>query len=175
MPFPLIPLLIGAGLGAISGAANKKKQAQNDAFRKAAITYSPWTGMGDPGTTNLSGPLTGAIQGGAQGAMFGSMGGFGGGASAAASKALPANPIPVNQQIAPQAEIGGLTSEAGELSGADFKKLGIAPTKYANMGTEMGAAAGGLENPLGNQMKSLQDVMKWQMMMQVMKQMQGNG
>lgn len=171
MAFPLIPLLIGAGLGAVSGMANKKKQKQNDAFRKATIMYSPWTGMGDPGTTNLPGPLTGAVQGGAQGAMFGSLGGFGG--ADAATKAMPANPIPVNQQIAPQAEIGGMTSEVGGLSDADYGKLGITPTKYANMGTEMGAAAGGMENPLKNDVMGLQRYLQMQILMDAMKQRNG--
>jgi hypothetical protein len=76
-----IPLAIGAGLGALKGNKNVKKQAENDKYRKAAITYSPWTKMGDPGSTDLPGVLESGISGAAMGALAGNA--LGGGAATA--------------------------------------------------------------------------------------------
>lgn len=59
------------GLGLYQGMQNEKRMKANDKFRKAAITYSPWTGMGDPGSQQLPGMLQSGLQGAATGAMIG--------------------------------------------------------------------------------------------------------
>lgn len=69
----LIAALAGGGLGLLKGAQNEKKMQEHDKFRKAAITYSPWTGMGDPGQLNLPDTLSSSLSGAATGAMIGSM------------------------------------------------------------------------------------------------------
>lgn len=73
-----IAMLAGAGMGLLKGKRNEEKMADNDKFRKAAITYSPWTGMGDPGSQQLPGTLESGLGGAATGAMIGSMGAKGG-------------------------------------------------------------------------------------------------
>lgn len=89
-----IGLLAGAGLGALKGNANVKKEAENDRYRKVAVAMSPWTGQGDPGALNLGGPLesaaSGAALGGQVGGMMGKMG--------AAAPAAAAAPAPVAPQ-----------------------------------------------------------------------------
>jgi len=75
-----------AGAGAIKGALDaksaKKKQEKHDAFRKTAMQYSPWTGMGDVGAGNfgntdaLSGALGGGLKGFAMGSTINSMAGM---------------------------------------------------------------------------------------------------
>jgi len=82
--------LITAAAGAAKGYGNQKQQKKNDEFRKAAIRYSPWTGMQDPGAQNAGqGVLGSAIQGGITGALaaqsFGGAGAAGAGAGAGAS------------------------------------------------------------------------------------------
>jgi len=68
---------VGAVKGTMDANAANKRQQKNDAYRKAAITYSPWTQMGDPGspdvgnTNAFSGALGGGLQGAATGAMIG--------------------------------------------------------------------------------------------------------
>ena len=85
-----IGLLAGAAKGVLDSRANSKNQKKQDAFRKAAIAYSPWTGMGDPGAVN-SGPqgLNAMLGGATQGAMIGALGGQAGlwGAQAAPAAA----------------------------------------------------------------------------------------
>ena len=77
---------VGAVKGGIDAKKNKEAAREHDAYRKEAIRYSPWTGLGDPGaaqvgnTSALSGALGGAVQGASIGNSF--SGGFGGGASA---------------------------------------------------------------------------------------------
>lgn len=78
-----IGLLVGGGLGALKGIQNQKKMEEHDKFRKAALTYSPWTGMGDPGALNLPGTLESGASGAAMGAATGNL--FGGAAIAAPS------------------------------------------------------------------------------------------
>lgn len=69
-----------AGLGLLQGAANQKKMERQNQYRAEAIKYSPWTGMGDPGTKELPDALQMGLQGAAMGAMMGNaMGGGGGG------------------------------------------------------------------------------------------------
>ncbi len=78
----------GAVKGAVEGEANKKNQRRQDAFRKAAIQYSPWSGMSDPGAVNagpqgLQSITGGAIQGGVLGALGQGAGLWGGAAETA--------------------------------------------------------------------------------------------
>jgi len=85
----------GATKGIIDANVAKKKQEKQDAFRKAAITYSPWTGMTDPGAGNFGNQsgLSGALGGGLQGFSMGSMiNGMGGGAKAANPTTIEAAP-----------------------------------------------------------------------------------
>ena len=66
----------GAVKGSIDAKQAKKQQAKNDAFRRASIRYSPWTGLGDPGyqSAGNTNALSGAIGGGLQGASIGLLG-----------------------------------------------------------------------------------------------------
>lgn len=86
MALPLILALAGAALGAMS---SKRKQDQADAqnkYRKAAIQYSPWTGMGDPGGASAPSMLEGAVGGALTGAQLGgTLGSLGGAETAAAA------------------------------------------------------------------------------------------
>lgn len=66
----LIPMAIGAVAGAAQGQANKERMQKEAKFRKAAIQYSPWTGMGDPGMSNLPGEFTSGLKGLAGGAAL---------------------------------------------------------------------------------------------------------
>lgn len=71
-----IAALLGGGLGLYRGVRNEQRMKDQDKFRKAAITYSPWTGMGDPGAMHLPGVVESSISGAATGAMLGNaMGG----------------------------------------------------------------------------------------------------
>ena len=77
----------GAVLGGAQGNANRKQQKKEDAYRKAVIEHSPWTGMQDRGPVNAGpGVLGGALKGGMQGALLGSsLGSMGGGAATGGS------------------------------------------------------------------------------------------
>lgn len=86
-----IPMLLLAGAGGLLGAMKAKRQqdqadAQNK-YRKAALTYSPWTGMSDPGgasaPTMLEGALGGALTGAQLGGALNQLPGVGEGAAAA--------------------------------------------------------------------------------------------
>lgn len=68
-----IGLLAGVGLGLLRGNRNAKKNEEQDRYRKAAMLYSPWTGMGDVGGGNAPGVLDSALQGAALGSSVGSM------------------------------------------------------------------------------------------------------
>ncbi len=59
--------LIGGGLGALKGISNNARNKKDAAFRKAALMYSPWTGMGDPGQPERAGVLGSVLQGGLAG------------------------------------------------------------------------------------------------------------
>lgn len=72
---PLILAGAGAGMGLMKGMSNQKKNAEDARFRKAAIEFSPWTGMADPGRANRAGVMDSTFQG--------AMGGLGMGQSAA--------------------------------------------------------------------------------------------
>lgn len=64
----------GATSGYLKGKRNEKNQEANAKFRKAAIQYSPWTKLSDPGAgPQGAGGLEAAIGGGMQGAAMGSM------------------------------------------------------------------------------------------------------
>lgn len=75
-----VTVAIAGGLGAYKGIKNEERMAANDKFRKAAITYSPWTGMSDPGSVSLPGVLESGVQGAAMGATLGNALGTGGAA-----------------------------------------------------------------------------------------------
>lgn len=69
----LIGALIGAGLGLLKGQAGAKKNEEQDRYRKQAMLYSPWTGMGDVGGGTAPGMTDSIISGAAGGAMIGNM------------------------------------------------------------------------------------------------------
>lgn len=100
-----IGLLLGAGTGLLKGNANVKKKVEEDKYRKMAVAMSPWTGMGDPGGSNLPGPLESAASGAALGGQVGGM--FGGGAAAPAASATMASSAPQVPQYAGQNMLGG--------------------------------------------------------------------
>ncbi|HZX13713.1 MAG TPA: hypothetical protein VFF49_04860 [Thermodesulfobacteriota bacterium] len=68
-----IGLLAGGGLGLLKGITNEKKMKQAAKFREAALRYSPWTGMNDPGDLNLPGALSSGLQGAALGGLAGGL------------------------------------------------------------------------------------------------------
>jgi hypothetical protein len=114
---------VGAVKGGLDAKSAKKKQAKHDAFRKASIQYSPWSGMGDPGAGNfgntdaMSGMLGGGLQGYALGSMAGgAMGGAAGGANGGQGIS-PASAQTVNKMQnavgAGQVNLGGGTNPWG--------------------------------------------------------------
>lgn len=66
----------GAVKGGLDARENRKRQAKLDNYRRAAIAYSPWTGLGDPGymSAGNTNTMSGMLGGGMQGAMIGAMG-----------------------------------------------------------------------------------------------------
>jgi hypothetical protein len=76
-------LAVGAALGAAKGMSNASANKKDEKFRKAAITYSPWTGMQDPGQKQRTGVMGSMLQGGLMGASMGGAGGILGGGAAA--------------------------------------------------------------------------------------------
>lgn len=95
LPLWAIGALAGAGLGAIKGKKNEDKMKQHEKFREAAIRYSPWSGMSDPGSMQLPDTMSSMLSGAALGGVTGSM--FGGAAPAAtAATAAPAASTAVN-------------------------------------------------------------------------------
>lgn len=112
MAIPVWAALAGAGAlkGALDANAAKKNQKEHDSYRKAAIQYSPWTGMTDPGAGNFGNQnmLSGALGGGLKGALYGkmiggsigSLGGAGaGGAGGGIGGATSANPGPYTMMM----------------------------------------------------------------------------
>ena len=157
MAIPLWAAVAGAGAlkGVLDARANKKKQKQLDAFRRAAITYSPWTGMGDPGpmsagnTSMFGGALQGGIQGGMLAALAGNAGLLGkggatqslfGGGSAATAPGITTGPT---------LEQAGLT-EADLASRVASQKAAAAAAPVAQ---QAAASAGAIGNqaPVGQQ------------------------
>jgi len=68
-----IGLLAGAALGVLRGKKNEARMEENDKFRRAAIQYSPWTKMSDPGSAVMPGMLEAGTTGAATGAMVGNL------------------------------------------------------------------------------------------------------
>jgi hypothetical protein len=108
-----IGLLAGAGLGLLSGNKKIKEKAANDRYRKVALAMSPWTGMGDPGTSEagsmLGSAAGGALKGGMAGSMFGGAGG--------------------NKWTA----LGDQTAASGGMTGANgltIQQMGMTPEQY---------------------------------------------
>lgn len=145
----MLPLLIGAGLGGIAGLIkgkkNEEKMADQDRFRKAALTYSPWTGMGDPGALNLPGGLSSALGGAAMGALTGEMFGEAEGAVDPA--------VTGSAQAAAPSALGTL---AGSQSAQGFGQMAaFSPQLMQQAGAmgSMGGSAGALGTSMaGNQM-----------------------
>lgn len=113
-----IGLLVGGGAGLLKGAKNEKKMKEHAKFREAALRYSPWTGMGDPGDLNLPGMLESGLQGGALGATVGNLvpaggatGSLASGTSAATGGMAPAGMI--NAMAAPTSGAAGVVPFAG--------------------------------------------------------------
>jgi hypothetical protein len=122
-----IGLLAGAGLGALKGNANVKKEAENDRYRKVAVAMSPWTGQGDPGALNLGGPLesaaSGAALGGQVGGMMGKMGAAGAQENVAGTEGL---------ENAARGALGGQAQQLGA-------QYGVSPqgtTPYSMIGQQ---------------------------------------
>lgn len=96
----MAPLLIASLLGgaALGGMKAKRQQAQADQqnkFRKAAIMYSPWTGMSDPGGATAPSDLEGLLGGALTGAQVGgALQGLGIGAEEAVASA-PTGMLPI--------------------------------------------------------------------------------
>lgn len=73
----LIAMLASAGLGLLKGSGNAEKNRQSADYRRAALKYAPWTGMSDPGQSQLPGALESALQGGITGLQVGKFAGLG--------------------------------------------------------------------------------------------------
>lgn len=132
----MLPLLLaagGAGLGLVKGYQNNKKNEADAKFRKAAITYSPWTGMQDPGRgPDRAGMFDSALSGAGSGLALsqGGMGGAGGlagmmgGGEAAAAGGAAAAPA-VAPQVAPYQALQ---------MGKRNNWSGMATNQYGNVG-----------------------------------------
>ena len=139
---------VGAIAGSRSAAANRKQARAHDAFRKQAITYSPWTGMGDPGAANVgntdtfTGMLGGAAQGYALGSgiggAFGKMGGAAGGGMATSASS------PLGGQ-AMAADLGKMNTGAGMQAAQNA----LSPTSTQGMWSNMAQKSGGLGGSAG--------------------------
>lgn len=144
---------VGAIAGSRTASANRKRARAHDAFRKQAITYSPWTGMGDPGAANVgntdtfTGMLGGAAQGYALGSgIGGAFGKMGGAANAAntASNAQGAMNVGMNTGQAmtlPAQNIGsGMMANNMGSAGAMGSSMGQAPLNnyWEQMGGKFG-------------------------------------
>ena len=137
----LLGALLGGGLGAVKSIHNKKLNDDQDAYRRAVIQYSPWTGMSDPGGGTRQTGLMPIVSGAALGGITGGM--FGGAAPAAAEGATAASGA---------GSLGG-TSMANEL-GSEFGKTAAlsngaaSPAGYLSLGKGANAlAAPGLIAP----------------------------
>lgn len=107
---------IGAGLGALQGRANEKRQKKLDEGRRAAIRYSWASGLKDPGAQSAGpGMLSSALQGGLQGAMIGQAAGLGGANAAATQQGSPLA-MNMTQMQQPSPVMGGGTMPMGRWS-----------------------------------------------------------
>jgi hypothetical protein len=119
MAFPLILGLAGAGAlkGMMDSKENRRMQRQMDDSRKATIMYSPWTGMSDPGYTNvgntsaLGGILGGGLQGASIGMMANGLMGAGGGTPSAGAQGTQ-NVLGGQDMSAQLGEMGGGAEKA---------------------------------------------------------------
>lgn len=154
---------ITAALGVKKGMDNEKRMEKQDQFRKASIMYSPWTGMGDPGSQQLPGALESGIQGGLTGAMISTAGAKGGGATEAASSGTTA-----------AAGNGGVTLGAADM-GQKMEALKFSPQEmqapmqggvYTSMGPQPGSAGalGTGANQQGLNFESTNPMLKYSFM-----------
>lgn len=126
---------ITTALGAKKGMDNEARMEKNDKFRKAAITYSPWTGMGDPGSQQLPGALESGVSGGLTGAMLGNAMGNSAGAAKVAGG-----------EVAGGQAVAGGAGDAMKTQGLDFGQQGTGT--YTAMGQQGSAGALGQQpNP----------------------------
>lgn len=151
-----------AAVGAIAGSrtanANRKRARAHDQYRKAAITYSPWTGMGDPGAANVGNTdsFTGMLGGAAQGYALGSgiggafkgMGGAAGGGMATSASS------PLGGQAMSQ-ELGKMGTNVGKMQ----SQLGGTQGMWSNMAQSqgMGGSAGALGSATNSMFKQPQN------------------
>lgn len=144
-----------AAVGAVSGAQaanrNRKAARAHDAYRKAAITYSPWTGMGDPGAANVgntdtfSGMLGGAAKGFAVGSgIGGAFKGMGGASNFATTPGSPLGGEAMAQNLGEQ--FTGAGSGIGQAQSA-LAGAGNAQGMWGQMAQKTGMGSAGA---LGN-------------------------
>lgn len=103
----------GAIKGGMDANANRRRAKEHDKFRKAAIQYSPWSGMGDPGAGNFgtTDMLSGALGGGLQGYSMGStIKGMGANVNTPAQLPEDTNMVAMNYQSQAPQQIGGAKS-----------------------------------------------------------------
>ena len=129
---------ISAALGAKKGMDNQDRMEKNDKFRKAAIQYSPWTGMGDPGSQQLPGALESGVSGGLTGAMLGNAMGN----STCAAK-VAGGEVGSGQAVAGGA--GDAMKMPGGAQQLDFSQQNVGP--YTAMGGQGSAGALGGQQP----------------------------
>jgi len=156
---------VGAVAGSRAANQNRKQARAHDAFRKQAITYSPWTGMGDPGAANVgntdsfTGMLGGAAQGYAVGSGIGGAFGKMGGAAAGAGGmgAAGQNALGSNQMVG---ELGQMGQNMGQMQAS----LGSAgPGTWSQMAGSAGAlgSANQMQMPqLGSGMMGMNNQMQ---------------
>ncbi len=178
-------ILAGAALGALRGQENKKKQEKYDEYRRTAIAMSPWTNMGDPGEKNYAGPLTSAVKGGVIGGVTGGMMGGAEGAVAPEVAAADAAVAPevagnmLSSKVAAHEAANYATPEALNAQGAAIsdaslqKSIAAQPTNqmvpvYSNM--EPATQSFSQANQLNTMPPWMQNMMKYNMMMQMYQQ-----
>jgi hypothetical protein len=142
MSFIAVAIGAGAGLGLAKGIANENRMKKNDAYRKAAIKYSPWTGMGDPGSPELPGIFESVLGGGLTGATIGTgIGGLTGGAAAGGADAISGlaggTPGAIGAASGASPSIyGSMLGQANMLGGVDMaRQLGMQSNPYMMMGS----------------------------------------
>jgi hypothetical protein len=107
-PFTL--MLIGsAALGALQGQQSARRRKEDNIYRKAVLTYRPWTGLNDPGASEEKGDM---FSGAAQGALTGGFIGKGLGMKGGESWFQPTAAAGASSAVAPEASTGAYTAAA---------------------------------------------------------------
>lgn len=129
-PFTIM-LLASAGLGALQGQQSAQKRKEDNIYRKAVLTYRPWTGLNDPGASEEKGDLISGAAGGAlTGAFLGKGLGMKGGESwFQPTTATTSTAAPMTALASAEAPQSNLDSEIAKISAAQSEKVSGYPAR----------------------------------------------